>query len=164
AGALPTLVVGDPWGTEFARRQGFGKPDEYLTLLKAMPGDFSEVGPWQARVAADRHDLEALRQIGIAYQKMKLFQASTVFLEKALATKEVRSRPEVLAEALTLIGWNSLTMGDLASAQKSFERCLKEVQTHGSLDVTLYGLLFAHLSGCECEEAWPLLQPLDASG
>jgi len=162
AEALPTLVLSDPWGTEFARRQGFGKPDEYLTLLKAMPGDFSEVGPWQARVAADRHDLEALRQIGIAYQKMKLFQASTVFLEKALATKEVRSRPEVLAEALTLIGWNSLKMGDLASAKKSFERCLKEVPTHGSLDVTLYGLFFAHLSGGEREEAEPLLQRLDS--
>ncbi len=155
--ALPTLVLSDPWGTELARREGFGDPDEYLTLLKAMPGDFSEVKPWQARLDADRHDLEALRQIGIAYQKMKLFQASTVFLEKALATKEVRSRPEVLAEALTLIGWNSLKMGDLPSAKKSFERCLKEVPTHGSLDVTLYGLFFAHLSAGERAEAESLL-------
>ena len=162
AEALPTLVLSDPWGTEVARREGFGGPDEYLTLLKAMPGDFSEAGPWQARVAANRHDLEALRQIGIAYQKMKLFQASTVFLKKALATKEVRSRPEVLAEALTLIGWNSLRMGDLASAKKSFERCLKEVPTHDSLDATLYGLFFAHLSAGEREEAEPLLQRLDS--
>ena len=74
----------------------------------------------------------------------------------------VRSRPEVLAEALTLIGWNSLRMGDLASAKKGFERCLKEVPTHDSLDATLYGLFFAHLSAGEREEAEPLLQRLDS--
>src|SRR5437899_6689569 len=45
AEALPTLVLSDPWGTEFARREGFGGPAEFLTLLKAMPGDFSGCGP-----------------------------------------------------------------------------------------------------------------------
>ena len=160
--ALPTLVVSDPWGTEIARRQGFGAPEEYLTLFRAMPGDFSELAPLQARLDASRHDPEALRQIGIAYQKMNLYQASTEFLEKALKTSEVRSQPEVLAEVLTLIGWNSLKMGNLDSAKKSFERCLKEVPTHGSLDVTLYGLFFAHLSAGERQEAEPLLQRLDS--
>ena len=162
AEALPTLLVSDPWGTEIARREGFGEPGEYLSLLQAMPGDFSEVGPWQKRLAASRHDLEALRQIGIAYQKMKLFQASTAFLQKALATKEAASQPEVRAEVLTLIGWNSLKMGDLGSAKKTFERCLKEVPTHAALDVTLYGLFFAHLAAGEPQEAEPLLERLDS--
>jgi len=53
-------------------------------------------------------------------------------------------------------------MGDQASAKKSFERCLKEVPTHDSLDATLYGLFFAHLSAGEREEAEPLLQRLDS--
>jgi len=160
--ALPTLIFSDPWGTEIARREGFGAADEYLTLFRAIPGDFSDLAPWQARLDASRHDPEALRQIGIAYQKLNLFQASTEFLERALKTNQVRSQPEVLAEILTLIGWNSLKMGNLESAKKSFERCLKEIPTHGSLDMTLYGLFFAHLSAGERQEAEPLLQRLDS--
>jgi len=103
AESLPTVVLSDPWGTEIARRDGFGRPEG-----------------------------------------------------------EVRSQPEVLAEVLTLIGWNSLKMGDLGSAKKTFERCLKEVPTHASLDVTLYGLFYAHLSAGEPQEAEPLLQRLDS--
>jgi len=162
ADALPTVVLSDPWGTEIARRQGFGNADEYLGILMAMPGDFSEVAPWQARLAANRSDLQALREIGLAYHRMKLFQASTEFLGKALATREVRSQPEVLAEALTVIGWNSLKTGNFKAARKSFERCLREVPTHRALDVTVYGLFAAHLAAGERQEAEPLLHRLES--
>ena len=162
ADALPTMILSDPWGTEIARRQGFSNADEYLGILRAMPGDFSEVGPWQARLAANRRDLQALREIGLAYHRMKLFEASTEFLGKALATSEVRSQPEVLAEVLTVIGWNSLKTGNFKAARKSFERCLREVPTHRALDVTVYGLFAAHLAAGERQAAEPLLQRLES--
>ena len=162
ADSVPTVVVSDPWGTEIARRQGFGNADEYLGILRAMPGDFSEIGPWQARLAANHRDLQALREIGLAYHRMKLFQASTAFLEKALATSEVRTQPEVLAEVLTVIGWNSLKMGNFKSARKSFERCLKEVPDQHALDVTVYGLFAAHLAAGERQKAEPLLHQLES--
>ena len=160
--AFPTVILEDPWGTEIARREGFGNIDDYLTLLDAMPRDFSDVGPWQTRLATNRHDPQALREIGLAYQKMKLFQASTTFLERALATSEVRSEPETRAELLTVIGWNQFKLGDLKSARKSFERCLKEVPTHKAIDVTVYGLFAVHLAAGERQEAGPLLQRLDS--
>jgi len=162
AEAVPTVVLSDPWGTEIARRQGFGNADEYLGILRAMPGDFSEVGPWQACLAANHRDLQALRAVGLAYHRMKLFQASTEFLQKALATSEVRSQPEVLAEVLTIIGWNNLKTGNFKSARKSFERCLKEVPTHRALDLTVYGLFAAHLAAGERQEAEPLLHRLES--
>ena len=162
ADALPTVVLSDPWGTEIARREGFSRADDYLGILRAMPGDFSEIGPWQARLAANRRDPQALREIGLAYHRMKLFQASTVFLEKALARSEVRSQPEVLAEVLTVIGWNSLKIGSFKSAKRTFERCLKDVPTHRALDVTVYGLFAAHLAAGERQEAEPLLHRLES--
>jgi len=160
--AFPTVILADPWGMEIARREGFGNTDDYLAVLDAMPADFSAVGPWQARLATNRRDGEALREMGLAYQKMKLFDASTKLLQKALATSEVRGQPETLAEVLTVMGWNDFKMGNLKSARRSFERCLKEVPTHKAMDVTVYGLFAVHLAAGERGEARPLLERLDA--
>src|SRR5215510_948527 len=44
--SLPTVILADPWGTVLARREGFGRPDEYIALLTAMPTDFRELAPW----------------------------------------------------------------------------------------------------------------------
>ena len=162
ADALPTVVVGDPWGTEIARREGFNRVDEHLSLLRTMPADFSELGPWQSRLAANRRDAEALREIGLAYHRMKLFQVSSEFLEKALATSDVRSKPETLGQVLTVIGWNSLKMKNYKAARKSFERCLKEVPAHRALDVTVYGLIAVNLATGERQEAEALLHRLES--
>lgn len=161
AEALPTVVLSDPWGTEIARREGFRNADEYLALFQAMPGDFAEIAPWQARLAANHRDLEALRGIGLAYHRMRLFQTSSEFLQKALAIKEVHAQPEGLAEILTVLGWNNLKTGNFKIARKFFERCLKEVPAHHALDVTVYGLLASHLAAGERQEAEPLLHRLE---
>jgi len=162
AEALPAVVLSDPWGTEIARREGFSGVDEHLSLLRGMPTDFSELGPWQSRLAANRRDAEALREIGLAYHRMKLFQVSSEFLERALATSELRSKPETLGQVLTVIGWNNLKMKNFKAARKSFERCLKEVPAHRSLDVTMYGLIAVNLATGERQQAEALLHRLES--
>jgi thiol-disulfide isomerase/thioredoxin len=162
AEALPTVILSDPWGTEIARREGFGNAGEYLDILNAMPVDFSEVAPWQARLAADARDVQALREIGLAYHRMKLFQISSEFLQRALATKDARTRPEAVAELHTVIGWNNLKTGHFKRAIKSFKTCLKEVPDHPALDVTLYGLMAAYLADGERRKAEPLLAQLES--
>ena len=162
AEALPTVILSDPWGTEIARREGFGSAGEYLDILNAMPVDFSEVAPWQARLAADARDDQALREIGLAYHRMKLFQISSDFLERALAARDARTQPEALPELHTVIGWNNLKTGHFKRAIKSFKRCLKEVPDHPALDVTLYGLMAAYLADGERRKAEPLLAQLES--
>jgi thiol-disulfide isomerase/thioredoxin len=160
--ALPTIILADPWGTELARREGFGRPDEYIALLKAMPTDFRELAPWHERLAANSRDAEALRQAGLAYHRLKLFDTSTEFLQKALASKEVKASPDMRGESLTIIGWNHLKKGDLKQARKSFERCLEEVPTHRALDVTLYGLLAVDVVAGQRDKAQALLVRLES--
>jgi thiol-disulfide isomerase/thioredoxin len=162
AEALPAVVVSDPWGTEIARREGFSRVDEHLNLLKAVPDDFSALGPWQSRLAANRRDAEALREIGLAYHRMKLFHVSSEFLEKALATSDVRSNPETLGQVLTVMGWNRLKMKDFKAARKSFERCLKEAPAHRALDLTMYGLIVVNLATGERQQAEALLHRLES--
>jgi thiol-disulfide isomerase/thioredoxin len=146
--SIPALVIMDPWGTEIARREGFGEPSPYLSLLNGMPSDFAPLGPWQARLAKDRNDLEALREIGRLYYRMNLFHTSREFLERALKTKEARNQPDVLADIQTAIGWDYLKAGDTRAARKAFEACLADSPGHPGAQVTLYGLLTAcRLSG-----------------
>ena len=118
--------------------------------------------PWQVRLAANPRDAEALREVGLAYHRLKLFQVSTQFLEKALATSDVRSKPDLLGELLTVIGWNGLKMGEFKSARKSFERCLKEAPAHRAVDVTMYGLIVADLATGERQKAEALLHRLES--
>jgi len=162
AESLPTVIFADPWGTVLARRQGFGGPAEYLGLIQAMPADFHEVAPWQERLAANGRDVEALRQVGLAYHRLMLFDTSNEFLAKVLAAKEVKEKPDLLAEALTIVGWNNLRLRHLKQARKSLERCLKEVPEHPALDVTLYGLLAVNLVEGNRAGALPLLTRLEA--
>ena len=162
AEAVPTLVLSDPWGMELARREGYGSPDGYLALLRAMPDDFSKAAQWHERLAANPKDVEAQRQMGLAYQRMKLFDASTEYLQKVTASNEARAKPDLMAEALTVIGWNSLKSGNYKRARKSFERCLKEIPTHPALPVTLYGLFAVHLAEGDRQQAEPVLQQLES--
>lgn len=159
---VPAVSIADPWGTELARREGYGSPDEYVALLRAVPVDFKEVAPWQEALAADPRDVEALRRVGLAYHRLGLFDASTQFLEKALRSKDVKEHPDLLAEVLTMVGWNHLKSHDFKRARKSLERCLKEVPSHPALDVTLYGLLAVHLAANERDQARSLLGRLES--
>lgn len=63
---------------------------------------------------------------------LSLIKVSSEYLEKALATSDVRSKPETLGQVLTVIGWNNLKMKNFKAARKSFERCLKEVPAQGT--------------------------------
>ncbi len=162
AEVLPTLVLSDPWGMELARREGYGSPDRYLDLLRAMPGDFSKVAQWHERLAANPKDVEAQRQMGLAYHRMKLFDASTEYLQKVTASNQARATPDLMAEALTVIGWNSLKAGNYKRARKSFERCLKEIPTHPALPVTLYGLFAVNLAEGDRQQAEPVLKQLES--
>ncbi|HYV86582.1 MAG TPA: thioredoxin family protein [Patescibacteria group bacterium] len=162
AESVPTLVLSDPWGLELARREGYGSPDGYLALLRAMPGDFSKAAEWHERLAANPKDAEALRQMGLAYHRMKLFEASSEYLQKVVGSNDARAKPDMMAEALTVIGWNSVKLGDYKRAKKSFERCLKEIPTHPALPVTLYGLFAVHLAEGDRQQAEPLLQRLES--
>ena len=162
AQSVPIVSIADPWGTELARREGYGGPDTYVELLRAVPIDFSEIAPWQEALAEDPRDVEALRQVGLAYHRLGLFDASTRFLEKVLRSKDVKAHPDLLAEVLTMVGWNHLKSHDFKSARKSLERCLKEVPSHPALDVTLYGLLAVHLAANERDQAVTLLDRLES--
>ena len=162
AEAVPTLVLSDPWGMELARREGYGGPDRYLDLLRAMPGDFSKAAQWHERLAANPKDVEAQRQMGLAYHRLKLFEASNEYLQKVIGSNEARAKPDLMAEALTVIGWNSVKLGDYKRAKKSFERCLHDIPTHPALPVTLYGLFAVHLAEGDRQQAEPLLQRLES--
>ena len=162
AEAVPTLVLSDPWGMELARREGYGSPDGYMALLRAMPDDFSKAAQWHERLAANPKDVEAQRQMGLAYHRMKLFDASTEYLQKVISSNEARAKPDLMAEALTVIGWNSLKSGNYKRARKSFERCLKEIPTHPALPVTLYGLFAVHLAEGDRQQAEPILARLES--
>ena len=162
AEAVPTLVLSDPWGMELARREGFGSPEGYLALLRAMPDDFSKAAAWHERLAANPKDVEAQRQMGLAYHRMKLFDASTEYLQKVTASSEARAKPDLMAEALTVIGWNSLKSGNYKRARKSFERCLHDVPTHPALAVTLYGMVAVHLAEGDRQQAEPFVARLES--
>jgi thiol-disulfide isomerase/thioredoxin len=162
AESVPTLVLSDPWGLELARREGYGSPDGYLALLRSMPVDFAKAAEWHERLAANPKDVEAQRQMGLAYHRMKLFEASSDYLQKVTTSNEARAKPDLMAEALTVIGWNSVKSGDYKRAKKSFERCLKEIPNHPALPVTLYGMFAVHLAEGDREQAKPFLERLES--
>ena len=160
--AVPTVILADPWGTELARREGFSQPAMYVDLLKAVPSDYHEVAPWQTRLLENPRDVEAMRQAGLAYHRLMLFDTSNDFLDKVADSKEARANPSLLAEALTVEGWNHLKLRRIDRARKAFEKCLKAVPEHPALDVTLYGLLVVNLADGDRKKAEPILTQLEA--
>lgn len=153
ADALPTLVVTDPWGTEIARRQGFSTAEDYVGLFKAVPAEFAMVAPWYARVAENRHDLDALTQIARFYFRAGIYHTSREFYKRALATPEADRRPEVKVDLKTAVGWSNLKAGNVRQARKDFERCLKDCPGGLGIEVALYGFLSAHLAAGDRDKA-----------
>jgi len=163
ADSLPTVVFTDPWGTEIARRQGFGDPLDYIPLIRDLPGDLSPLAGQYERLAQNGHDLAALLDIARFYYRKQLFHTSREFYERALEEKAVQADPDVRADILTAIGWNLLKSGDSRGARKRFERCLKEIPVHPGVEVTLYGLLRAQIATGDRAEAEETLQRMRAA-
>lgn len=159
---VPTLVVTDPWGTVLDRRTGYAGPDDFLVLLDAIPADFSSVAPFRASLEKNPHDAEAMRQMGLAYQKLKLYEASTTFFDKFLDAGEASRKPDVHGEVLTRIGWNYFKQNDLKRARRTLERCMKEVPVHASLDLTVYGLFATYMAEGNRQGALPYLARLES--
>jgi thiol-disulfide isomerase/thioredoxin len=159
---VPTLIVTDPWGTVLDRRTGYAGPDDFVVLLDAIPADFSSVAPFRARLESDPHDTEAMRQAGLAYQRLKLYEASTQFFDKFLDAGETSRQPDLHGEVLTRIGWNYFKQNDLKRARKTLERCMKEVPAHAALDLTVYGLFATYMAEGDRHGAQPYLARLES--
>ena len=160
--AVPTVLLADPWGMVLAKRQGYGTSNDYVGLMKAIPDDFTSVAMWRERLTTDPRDLEALRQSGLGYHRLRLFDTSNEFFDRVLDAKDIKDRPDLRAEAMTLMGWNYLKVRDLRRARKSLERCLKDVPQHPALDVTIYGLLAVNIADGKRQDAQPLLERLES--
>jgi thiol-disulfide isomerase/thioredoxin len=159
---VPTLIVTDPWGTVLDRRTGYAGPDDLVLLLDAIPADFSSVAPFRASLEKNPHDAEAMRQAGLAYQRLKLYEASTQFFDRFLDAEEASRAPDVHGEVLTRIGWNYFKQNDLKRARRMLERCMKEVPVHAALDLTVYGLFATYMAEGDRHGAGPYLSRLDS--
>jgi thiol-disulfide isomerase/thioredoxin len=159
---VPTLIITDPWGTVLDRRTGYSAPDDFVVLLDTIPADFSSVAPFRGRLEKDAHDTEAMWQAGLAYQRLKLYEASTLFFDKFLDAGEVSRQPDVHGEVLTRIGWNYFKQNDLKHARRMLERCLKEVPVHAALDLTVYGLFATYMAEGDQHGARPYLARLES--
>jgi thiol-disulfide isomerase/thioredoxin len=126
AEALPYLVFTNSYGTELMHHRGFLEAEDLTAVLRALPADVSELNRLDRILNEDKHDFNALLQMGKQLRSAGLYQSSNDYYARALkedaAKKDARQREFVLLE----MGANSLEINDGERAASVFERGLKE--------------------------------------
>ena len=123
---LPTLVFTDSYGGELLRHTGFLDGRLLTQVLHSLPADIGDFNRIDQRLAQNKEDSDALRQMGAALRSAGLFLASNDDYARALESKQAKINAAVREAILTEMGANSLELKDGKGAADTFEKCLKE--------------------------------------
>lgn len=143
--ASPTLIFTDPWGNVISRYTGFVSLDALVPVMEAFPADFSQMVEWKAVLDNDSQNYEALSGMASFYLKLKAWELSNQYYNKALKTENVKEDQELKEGIMLVIGLNELRMKDYKKAQKAFENCLEGIQQGKEGDKAMLGMIIAQL-------------------
>lgn len=137
---LPTIVFTDSSGGELVRHAGIIDAKTLAELLKALPGDVTEINRLRQVLAQDKDNFSALSGLANNLRAAGLFRSSNDYYTRALRTDAARRDLPLTEQLLTTMGQNLLELQESKEAVKVFERCLKEFPASGSKPVFLLGL------------------------
>lgn len=117
---VPMVVITDPLGNLITFRRGFAPKNagELNDILKNMPSNFSVLKPAYTAVKSNPNDGLALLEIANFYRASGMFDLSSDYYTRALATEAVKADAEKLELATATIGLNPFAMGDYRAANK----------------------------------------------
>lgn len=124
--ALPYLIFADSNGTELLHHRGLLEPAEMAAVIKAFPGDLTDVNRLDRVLQEDKNHFPALRDMGNRLRALGLYESSSDYYEKALRQDEAKKDATQREPILFSMALNSLALQDGNAAASTLERCLKE--------------------------------------
>ncbi len=162
ANPIPLMVIADPWSNQIYRHTGYRNLEGLLNVMKAMPGDFSEVVEWGDLLKKDDKNGRAMVGLAEFYHKNGIADLSVENYKRALKTKDLETDLELREGVFLKLGINYLRMKNYAEAQKVFERCLKELPAAKQADQAMVGVVFAQIGQSKLADAEKMLAQLQA--
>ncbi len=142
---IPTLVFTDPWGKELNRRKGYLPVAQLAPLMQVFPADFSGMNQWMIKLEQDEDSTEALSGLAEFYRRIGICDLSNQYFKKALKAAGAEQNPLVKENLYLGMGLNYMKMKDYKNAQKTFEKCIKEIPDGQACDKALLGTIMAQL-------------------
>lgn len=160
ANPIPLIVVADPWSNQIYRHTGYRNTEGLLSIMKAMPDDFSEVLEWGDLLKKDGKNMRALVGMGEFYRSHNIADLSSDYYKRALKTKDIESDSELRELVFLKLGVIYLRLKNYSEAQKVFERCLKEIPDAKQGEQAGLGVLFAQIGQNKLTDAEKTLAQL----
>lgn len=162
ANPIPLMVIADPWSNQIYRHTGYRNMEGLLNVMKAMPGDFSEVVEWGDLLKKDSKNGRAMIGLAEFYHKNGIADLSADHYKRALKTKELESDLELREAVFLKLGINYMRMKNYAEAQKVFERCMKELPQAKQGDQAMVGMVLCQIGQGKLNDAETTLAQLQA--
>ena len=121
--AIPYLVFANSHGTELMHQRGIINARTLTAVMGALPSDISKLNELDRKLAGNKNDADALRQMGDHLMDAGLYTRSNDYYARAL--KVVKSGP-YREEMLVNLGNNALALQQGPEAAKAFETAVKE--------------------------------------
>lgn len=156
----PTIILADPWGDVTVKRTGYMPSRSLAVLMKSFPTDFSELSRLKTLVEEDHTNVKALKKIATFYGKMRAWDKSNHYLERALEVEAKGKESELLEEILQGIAINELRLRNFDKAQEAFEKALAEYPKSEFASKIMYGLFIAYIGLQKHDQAEKILKSL----
>lgn len=156
--ALPYIVFTDSYGAELFHYEGFISAKTLTELVKALPGDVSEINRLNRILAKHKNNFEALEGMGKSLRAAGLYHASNDYYEKALQRPEAKATPPRRDSMLLAMGLNYLELKQSVEAIQTFEAGVKEFPHSENNAAFLLGLGQAYAIGGKKDKARKLLE------
>jgi thiol-disulfide isomerase/thioredoxin len=158
-GAIPAVIVLDPWGNPIAAVVGFGDTRQLELILGQIPEDFTSAAPFIAALEKDGKSFTALRGLGEFYFRHKFLTVSAHYYDRALKSPGAKQDAKARGDVHVALGWDYLNLKDAKRGREQFVRAL-EIPDLERPDVALFGLVVANGALCKRAEAEKALAEL----
>ncbi|MGH9327175.1 MAG: thioredoxin family protein [Terriglobia bacterium] len=156
--ALPYIVFTDSYGGELLHWNGLVGAKNLTEILKALPGDVSEINRFHGMLNQGKDNFEALEGMGQQLRATGLYLVSNEYYGKALKNEQAIKIPAKREWILLEMGLNYLALRQSREAMKTFEAGVKEFPNSERITTFQLGLGQAYAMGGKKDRARKLLE------
>jgi tetratricopeptide (TPR) repeat protein len=139
----PTTVLADPWGNEIVKLVGHVPRDRMLSLLQAVPKDFSPLRGTGLALRENREHFSALLSAASFYESQGLREFAEQYYARTETSTDRLADKTKRRLAVISRGTNLMKMGKHAEAADLFGRTLKKAPNGPMSDALLLGQVMA---------------------
>jgi len=158
--ALPYIVFTNSNGTELMHHRGLLKAEELTAVIKALPGDVSELNRLDRSLQENKNHFESLVAMGRALRAAGFPNASNEYYARAFKQSDAKNDLGARESILLGMGLNFLELQDAKQAAQIFEASLKEFPQSSNRPDLLLHLANAQIMNAQRGKARKTLEAL----